>query len=48
MYQSDTKKARNNQTQLNLHQHDTRIDTQRKRLKTLKTKIFIMTTWILH
>ena len=36
MYQRDTRKAHNKQTVLNLHQHDTRIDTQRKRLKTPK------------
>jgi len=30
MYQSDTRKTHNKQTVLNLHQHDTKVDTQRK------------------
>jgi len=30
MYQSDTRNAHNKQTILNLHQHDTKGDTQRK------------------
>jgi len=44
MYQGDTRKAHNKQTVLNLHQHDTTIDTQRKRLKTIETKFFRITT----
>jgi len=44
MYQGDTRKAHNKQRALNLHQHDTRVDTQRKRLNTRKTKIFRMTS----
>jgi len=36
MYQSDTRKSHNKQTVLNLHQPDTRVDTQRTQLKTLK------------
>ena len=44
MYEGDTRKAHNKQTVLNLHQHNTRVDTQRKRLKTLKTNLFRMTT----
>ena len=40
MYHVDTRKAHNKQKVLNLHQHDTRVDTQRKRLKTLTTNLF--------
>jgi len=43
MYQDDTRKTHNKQTILNLHQHDTRVDTQRTRLKSLKTLLFRMT-----
>jgi len=43
MYQGDTRKPHNKQIVLNLHQHDTRVDTQRKRLETLKTLLFRMT-----
>jgi len=44
MYQGDTRKAHNKQTVLNLHQHDTRVDTQR--LKTLKTRLLEITNLI--
>jgi len=45
MYQDDTIKA-HNKTVLNLHQHDTRVDTQKT--QNSKTRLFRMTTSILN
>jgi len=41
MYQGDTSKTHNKQTVLNLHQHDTRVDTQKT--QNPKTRLLEMT-----
>jgi len=43
MYQDDTRKA-HHKTVLNLHQHDTRVDTQKT--QNPKTILFRMTTFM--